>query len=69
MQRTAFTIAVLVVAIAVVSLCGMPCGNGKEGRQASSGSEISLKFSPDVVWESGIRLADALERCEQEFGI
>lgn len=53
MQKTAFTIAVLVVAIAVVSLYG----NGKGERQARNGAEISLKFSPDVAWDSGIRFA------------
>jgi hypothetical protein len=64
MQRTAFTIAVLVVAFAVVSLCGMPCGNSKERRQAGTSAEINLKFSPDMAWENGIKFA--MRWCDAE---
>ena len=53
MQKTAFTIAVLVVAIAVVSLRGLK--RGKEPRRAAQNAEISLKCSPDIAWETGTK--------------
>lgn len=49
MQKMAFTIAVLVVATAVISLRG----NGKEQRQASNFAEISVNRSLHVPWKSG----------------
>ena len=64
MQRTAFVIAVMVVASTVVSLCGLD--RGREARRASQNAEISLrKCSPEIdrVGRPRNRVPHAMERC------
>ena len=50
MQKTAFTIAVLVAVSTVVSLCS----NGGTQRRGSGDTE-SLRLSADVAWDNGVR--------------
>jgi hypothetical protein len=71
MQRTAFTIAVLVLASTIVSVCQISRGNGVE---ANNRTKISLRFSPEVAWDARTRFAmhwdDARKKmlfdCEKE---
>jgi hypothetical protein len=57
MRRISFAIAVLVVAIGVISLFETSSGNRKEPQQAGKGAEISVKLSSQIAWDSGIRFA------------
>jgi hypothetical protein len=54
MQRTAFAIAAIAVAIAFVSLCGMHWDNCKEQQHAGNCTGMSLNCSPRGPWDSGM---------------
>jgi hypothetical protein len=57
MKKIPFAIAVLVVAIAITSLCRVNAGNNKEEKQVVKSAEISLNRTLRAPWESGITFA------------